>query len=63
MGKDVKWALDIAVTTLALAAFLPLVSVVLVLRPLKTSGASETEVTAGGAVRLLSGRAEMLLSR
>lgn len=30
---------------------------------LRTSGASETEVTSGGAVRLLSGRAEMLLSQ
>ena len=58
-----KWALDIAVTTLALVAFLPLVTVVLVLGPLRTSGASETEVTSGGSVRLLSGRAEMLLSQ
>ena len=58
-----KWALGIAVTTLALVAFLPLVPVILVLGLLRTSGASETEVTSGGAVRLLSGRAEMLLSQ
>ena len=31
MGEDVKWALGIAVTALVLAAFLPLVPVVLVL--------------------------------
>lgn len=31
MGKDAKWALGIAVTALVLAAFLPLVPVVLVL--------------------------------
>ena len=57
MGEDVKWALGIAVTALVLMAFLPHVPFVLVLGP------SETETPAGGTVRFLSGRAEMLLSR
>lgn len=63
MGEDVKWALGIAVTALVLMAFLPHVPFVLVLGRGGLGGASETETPAGGTVRFLSGRAEMLLSR
>ena len=67
MGEDVKWALGIAVTALVLVAFLPLVPVVLVPGPWKTRGrVRDRNPPVGGAVRavrFLSGRAEMLLSR
>lgn len=48
MGEDVKWALDIAVTALVLAAFLPLVPVVLVLGPWRTRGRARGRNPAGG---------------
>lgn len=67
MGEDVKWALGIAVTALVLVAFLPLVPVVLVPGPWKTRGRVRDRNPPVGwavrAVRFLSGRAEMLLSR
>lgn len=63
IGEDVKWALGIAVTALVLMAFLLHVPFALVLGPWRTGGASETGTPAGGTVRFLSGRAEMLLSR
>lgn len=63
MGENVNWALDIAVTALVLVAFLPLVPDVLVLGPWRTRGRVRGRNPAGEAVRFLSGRAEMLLSR
>lgn len=64
MGKDVKWALDIAVTALVLVA----VPAARAGRPgagtVEDEGARpRPKPPLEGAVRFLSGRAEMLLSR